>query len=78
MNIAPQTLASTLIGYGWSSAPTGVAVVGNVSVFVGLVVAPFVVFQNGYASANITEEAGQPLVSSGCTAWCDIRCTSVR
>jgi protein-S-isoprenylcysteine O-methyltransferase Ste14 len=51
--------------FGWSSVPLPVVVVGDVLVGVGLVVAQFVVVQNGYAAATITVEADQPLVSTG-------------
>lgn len=51
--------------FGWSSVPVPVVWVGNVLVVVGLVLAQFVVIQNSYASANITVEADQPLVSTG-------------
>jgi len=51
--------------FGWSSVPVPVVWVGNALVVVGLVLAQFVVIQNSYASANITIEADQPLVSTG-------------
>jgi protein-S-isoprenylcysteine O-methyltransferase Ste14 len=51
--------------FGWSTVPLGVIVIGDVLVAVGLIVAQMVIIQNGYASANITVEAGQPLVSTG-------------
>jgi protein-S-isoprenylcysteine O-methyltransferase Ste14 len=50
---------------GWSSVPTSVSVIGDVLVAVGMGVAMLVVIQNGYAAANITVEADQPLVSTG-------------
>jgi protein-S-isoprenylcysteine O-methyltransferase Ste14 len=50
---------------GWSSVPTSVSVIGDVLVAIGMGVAMLVVIQNGYAAANITVEAGQPLVSTG-------------
>lgn len=51
--------------FGWSSVPPWAVAVGYVLVAVGLLLAQLVVVQNGYASANITVEEGQPLVSSG-------------
>lgn len=51
--------------FGWSSVPTVVAVLGNVMVGVGMGMAMLVIYQNRYASANITVEADQPLVTSG-------------
>ena len=45
--------------------PLAVIVAGNVLVAVGLVIAELVVIQNSYASANITVEADQKLVSTG-------------
>ena len=51
--------------FGWSEVPLAVIVAGNVLVAVGLVIAELVVIQNSYASANITVEADQKLVSTG-------------
>lgn len=51
--------------FGWSNVPVALIVIGNVLVAVGLIVAQLVIIQNGYASANITVEAEQPLVSTG-------------
>ena len=51
--------------FGWSSVPLAVVVLGDVMVAAGLLVAELVVIQNGYASANITVEKDQPLVSTG-------------
>ncbi|KAA0095473.1 isoprenylcysteine carboxylmethyltransferase family protein [Mycolicibacterium sp. P1-18] len=51
--------------FGWSSVPTAAVIVGAVLVGAGLLVAQFVVIQNGYAAATITVEADQPLVSTG-------------
>lgn len=51
--------------FGWSSVPLPVVVVGDVLVGVGLLLAQYVVVQNGYAAATITVEADQPLVSTG-------------
>jgi protein-S-isoprenylcysteine O-methyltransferase Ste14 len=51
--------------FGWAPVPTAITVVGDILVAVGLGVAMLVVAQNGYASANITVESGQTLVSTG-------------
>lgn len=51
--------------FGWSNAPAWVCVVGDIMVAVGMGVAMLVVFQNRYAAATITIEAGQPLASTG-------------
>jgi protein-S-isoprenylcysteine O-methyltransferase Ste14 len=51
--------------FGWSPVPAAVSVVGDVLVAVGLGVAMLTTIQNGYASANITVESGQELVSTG-------------
>ncbi|WP_179471484.1 methyltransferase family protein [Mycolicibacterium vinylchloridicum] len=51
--------------FGWSHVPGWLSVVGDVMVAAGLGLAMLVVFQNRYASANITVEDGQPLVSTG-------------
>lgn len=51
--------------FGWSSVPSAVAVLGDVLVGVGLLVAQFVIIQNEYAAATITVEADQPVVSTG-------------
>ena len=51
--------------FGWSSVPALVAVFGNVLVAVGMGMAMLVIYQNRYASANITVESGQPLVTTG-------------
>jgi protein-S-isoprenylcysteine O-methyltransferase Ste14 len=50
---------------GWSSVPAAVSVAGDVLVAVGLGIAMLTTIQNGYASANITVESGQELVSTG-------------
>jgi protein-S-isoprenylcysteine O-methyltransferase Ste14 len=50
---------------GWSSVPATVSVTGDVLVAVGLGIAMLTTIQNGYASANITVESGQELVSTG-------------
>jgi protein-S-isoprenylcysteine O-methyltransferase Ste14 len=51
--------------FGWSQVPAWVSVLGDVLVATGLGLAMFVVVQNRYASANITIEEDQPLVSTG-------------
>jgi protein-S-isoprenylcysteine O-methyltransferase Ste14 len=51
--------------FGWSPVPTPITVVGDILVAIGLGVAMLVIAQNGYASANITVESGQTLVSTG-------------
>jgi protein-S-isoprenylcysteine O-methyltransferase Ste14 len=51
--------------FGWSSVPLSVVVLGDVLVAVGLLLAQYVVVQNGYAAATITVETGQTLVSTG-------------
>jgi protein-S-isoprenylcysteine O-methyltransferase Ste14 len=51
--------------FGWSSVPATVSVAGDVLVAVGLGIAMLTTIQNGYASANITVEPGQELVSTG-------------
>jgi len=51
--------------FGWSNVPLAFVVIGDVLVAVGLIVAQLVIIQNGYASAKITVEADQPLVSTG-------------
>lgn len=51
--------------FGWSDVPGWLSVIGDVMVVAGLGLAMLVIFQNRYASANITIEAGQPLVSTG-------------
>ncbi|BBY31253.1 methyltransferase family protein [Mycolicibacterium sediminis] len=51
--------------FGWSSVPAWLVPLGDVLVAAGLLLAQLVVVQNGYASANITVEQDQPLVSTG-------------
>ena len=51
--------------FGWSSVPPAISVIGDMLVALGLGIAMLVVIQNSYASANITVEAGQELVSTG-------------
>jgi protein-S-isoprenylcysteine O-methyltransferase Ste14 len=51
--------------FGWSHVPAWLSVLGIVMVATGLGLTMLVVFQNRYASANITIEEDQPLVSTG-------------
>jgi protein-S-isoprenylcysteine O-methyltransferase Ste14 len=51
--------------FGWSTVPLAAIIVGLVLTAVGIVAAQLVIIQNGYASANITVESDQPLVSTG-------------
>jgi protein-S-isoprenylcysteine O-methyltransferase Ste14 len=51
--------------FGWSNVPLAFIVIGDVLVGAGLIAAQWVIIQNGYASAKITVEADQPLVSTG-------------
>jgi protein-S-isoprenylcysteine O-methyltransferase Ste14 len=51
--------------FGWSHVPAWLSIVGDVLVAAGLGLAMWVIAQNQYASANITIEDGQPLVSTG-------------
>lgn len=51
--------------FGWSSVPAAISVIGDVLVAVGLGIAMLTTIQNGYASANITVESGQQVVSTG-------------
>jgi protein-S-isoprenylcysteine O-methyltransferase Ste14 len=51
--------------FGWSSVPPAISVIGDMLVALGLGIAMLVVIQNSYASANITVEAEQELVSTG-------------
>lgn len=51
--------------FGWSSVPAAVSVIGNVLVAIGMGLAMLVIYQNRYASANITIETDQPLVTTG-------------
>lgn len=51
--------------YGWSHVPTGVSIAGDVLAAIGLGLTMLVVLQNRYASANITVEKDQPLVTTG-------------
>jgi protein-S-isoprenylcysteine O-methyltransferase Ste14 len=51
--------------FGWSTVPAAVSVAGDVLVAAGLGIAMLTTIQNGYASANITVESGQEVVSTG-------------
>jgi protein-S-isoprenylcysteine O-methyltransferase Ste14 len=50
---------------GWSHVPVWVSIIGDVLVATGLGLTMLVVLQNRYASANITVEQDQPLVTTG-------------
>ena len=51
--------------FGWSQVSIPVVLIGDVLVTVGLGIALLVVQQNSYASANITVETDQQLVTTG-------------
>lgn len=51
--------------FGWSPVPTAVSLIGNAMFAVGLGITMFTMLQNSYASANITVESEQKLVSTG-------------
>ncbi len=51
--------------FGWSDVPTAAVVLGNLAVFVGLLLSQYVIVQNSYAAATLTVETGQRLVSTG-------------
>jgi protein-S-isoprenylcysteine O-methyltransferase Ste14 len=51
--------------FGWSRVPAWQSIMGDGLVALGLGLTMLVVLQNRYASANITVEEGQPLVSTG-------------
>lgn len=51
--------------FGWSPVPTAVSWLGNAMFAIGLVITIFTIVQNSYASANITVESEQTLVSTG-------------
>jgi protein-S-isoprenylcysteine O-methyltransferase Ste14 len=71
ISIAFLAMAATIVvsaldfRFGWSSLPAAISVVGDVLVAVGLGIAMLTTIQNGYASANITVESGQQVVSTG-------------
>jgi protein-S-isoprenylcysteine O-methyltransferase Ste14 len=71
ISIAFLSLGATIVfsaldfRFGWSSVPAAVSIAGDVLVAVGLGIAMLTTIQNGYASANITVESGQQLVSTG-------------
>jgi protein-S-isoprenylcysteine O-methyltransferase Ste14 len=50
---------------GWSRVPTVLSIIGDILVAVGLGLTMLVIIQNRYASANITVEKDQPLVTTG-------------
>jgi protein-S-isoprenylcysteine O-methyltransferase Ste14 len=51
--------------FGWSTVSTGVCLVGDVLVAVGVGVVMLVVIQNSYAAATVRVEADQKLVCNG-------------
>ncbi|WKG02812.1 isoprenylcysteine carboxylmethyltransferase family protein [Mycolicibacterium sp. HK-90] len=51
--------------FGWSPVPPVVSWIGNAMFAIGLVITIFTIVQNSYASANITVESEQTLVSTG-------------
>lgn len=51
--------------FGWSQVPVAVNWIGNVMFAIGLGITILVIVQNNYASANITVESEQKLVSTG-------------
>lgn len=51
--------------FGWSSMPTGLSVLGDVVIAVGLGVVVMVTIQNTYASTTVQVETGQKVVSTG-------------
>jgi protein-S-isoprenylcysteine O-methyltransferase Ste14 len=51
--------------FGWSPVPVAVSLIGDTLIAIGLVIATLVIIQNSYASANITVESGQKVVSTG-------------
>jgi protein-S-isoprenylcysteine O-methyltransferase Ste14 len=50
---------------GWSHVPSGLSIVGDVLVAIGLGMAMLVVIQNAYAAANVQVEGSQEVVSTG-------------
>jgi protein-S-isoprenylcysteine O-methyltransferase Ste14 len=75
ISVAFLLMAATIVlsaldfRFGWSSVPTAVCVIGDLLVALGLGIAMLTTIQNGYASANITVESGQQLVSTGLYAF---------
>jgi protein-S-isoprenylcysteine O-methyltransferase Ste14 len=71
ISVAGLTLGATIVvsaldfRFGWSPVPAAISVAGDVLVAVGLGIAMLTTIQNSYASANITVESGQELVSTG-------------
>lgn len=55
--------------FGWSSVPPWLSVFGDLLVAAGLGIAMLVTFQNSYASATVTVETGQTVVSHGLYAF---------
>jgi protein-S-isoprenylcysteine O-methyltransferase Ste14 len=51
--------------FSWATVPTGIGLVGDVLVAVGLGVTMLVAIQNSYAAATVRVEADQRLVSTG-------------
>jgi protein-S-isoprenylcysteine O-methyltransferase Ste14 len=52
-------------GQGWSTVPTGVALLGDLLTVLGFAVMYRVFRENSYAAATVTVEAGQRVVSTG-------------
>jgi protein-S-isoprenylcysteine O-methyltransferase Ste14 len=66
LSMAATRVVSALdFRFGWSGVPAAISLAGDVLVAVGLGIAMLTTIQNGYASANITVESGQELVSTG-------------
>jgi len=66
LSIGAMIVVSALdFGFGWSSVPAAVSVVGDVLVGVGLLIAMITTIQNEYAAANINVESDQKVVSTG-------------
>jgi protein-S-isoprenylcysteine O-methyltransferase Ste14 len=65
-SLAATTVLSALDHrFRWSAVPTGICLVGDVLVVVGLSVVMLVVIQNSYAAATVRVEADQKLTSTG-------------
>jgi protein-S-isoprenylcysteine O-methyltransferase Ste14 len=66
LSMGATIIVSTLdFRFGWSSVAAAISVAGDILVAVGLGIAMLTTIQNGYASANITVESGQEVVSTG-------------
>jgi protein-S-isoprenylcysteine O-methyltransferase Ste14 len=52
-------------GQGWSTVPTGVALLGDLLTVLGFAVMYRVFRENSYAAATVTVEAGQRVISTG-------------